>query len=55
VNADIPDEEVFANLTDVNKTKPKPIVMFAEESNSEPPKRGSKIHMNFKGVPRKIY
>ncbi len=35
VNADIPDEEVFANLTDVNKTKPKPIVMFAEESNSE--------------------
>jgi len=35
VNADIPDEEVFANLTDVNKTKPKPIVMFTEESNSE--------------------
>jgi response regulator NasT len=34
VNADIPDEEVFANLTDVNKTKPKPIVMFAAESNS---------------------
>jgi len=33
VNADIPDEEVFANLTDVNK--PKPIVMFTEESNSE--------------------
>ncbi len=27
VNADIPDEEVFANLTDVNKTKPKPIVI----------------------------
>jgi response regulator NasT len=35
VNADIPDEEVFANLTDINKTKPKPIVMFTEESNSE--------------------
>ncbi len=35
VNADIPDREVFANLTDVNKTKPKPIVMFTEESNSE--------------------
>ena len=28
VNADIPDEEVFANLTDVNKNKTKPIVMF---------------------------
>ncbi len=35
MNADIPDEEVFANLTDVNKNKPKPIVMFTEESNSE--------------------
>lgn len=35
VNADIPNEEVFANLTDINKTKPKPIVMFTEESNSE--------------------
>ncbi|MFP6775597.1 MAG: ANTAR domain-containing protein [PS1 clade bacterium] len=35
VNSDIPDEEVFANLTDVNKTKPKPIVMFAEKSSSE--------------------
>ncbi|ABL02065.1 response regulator receiver and ANTAR domain protein [Candidatus Ruthia magnifica str. Cm (Calyptogena magnifica)] len=31
VNADIPDELVFANLTDINKTKP--IVMFTEESN----------------------
>ena len=30
VNADIPDEAVFANLRDVNKTKPKPIVMFTE-------------------------
>ena len=28
-------EEVFANLTDVNKAKPKPIVMFADESSSE--------------------
>lgn len=35
VNADIPDDEVFANLTEVNRTKPKPIVMFAEESSSE--------------------
>ncbi|HIL42116.1 MAG TPA: ANTAR domain-containing protein [Gammaproteobacteria bacterium] len=35
VNSDIPDEEVFANLHDVNKTKPKPIVMFAEKSSSE--------------------
>lgn len=35
VNSDIPDEEVFANLNDVNKTKPKPIVMFAERSSSE--------------------
>ena len=35
VNSDIPDDEVFANLTEVNKTKPKPIVMFTEESNSE--------------------
>ncbi|WP_435188210.1 ANTAR domain-containing response regulator [Pseudothioglobus sp. nBUS_23] len=32
VNADIPDEAVFANLRDVNKTKPKPIVMFTEAS-----------------------
>ena len=35
VNSDIPNEEVFANLTDVNKAKPKPIVMFADESSSE--------------------
>jgi response regulator NasT len=35
VNADIPDEAVFANLTDINKTKPKPIVMFTEKSNSK--------------------
>lgn len=35
VNADIPDREVFVNLTDVNKTKPKPIIMFAEKSSSE--------------------
>ncbi|WP_190600652.1 ANTAR domain-containing response regulator [Candidatus Vesicomyidisocius sp. SY067_SCS001] len=35
VNADIPDEQVFANLIDINKTKPKPIVMFTKESNSE--------------------
>ena len=30
VNADIPDEAVFANLRDVNNTKPKPIVMFLD-------------------------
>ena len=35
VNADIPDEAVFANLRDVNKTKPKPIVMFTESSGEE--------------------
>ena len=35
VNSDIPNEQVFANLTDVNKAKPKPIVMFADESSSE--------------------
>jgi response regulator NasT len=35
LNADIPDEEIFSNLTDINKTKPKPIVMFTEKSNSE--------------------
>lgn len=35
VNADIANEAVFANLTDINKTKPKPIVMFAKKSNSE--------------------
>ncbi len=34
INSDIPDDAVFANLADVNKTKPKPIVMFAEQSNS---------------------
>ena len=35
VNSDIPDQEVFANITEVNKTKPKPIVMFAEQSDSK--------------------
>ena len=35
VNADIPDEAVFANLRDVNKTKPKPIVMFTESSGDK--------------------
>ena len=34
INSDIPDEALFANLNDVNQTKPKPIVMFAEQSNS---------------------
>ncbi len=33
VNADIPDNEVFANISDVNQIKPKPIVMFAEKSD----------------------
>jgi len=35
VNADIPDEAVFANLREVNKTKPKPIVMFTESSGDK--------------------
>jgi response regulator NasT len=35
VNADIADETIFANLSEVNKTKPKPIVMFAQTSSSE--------------------
>lgn len=35
VNSDIPDSEVFANLSEINQTKPKPIVMFAEKSNSK--------------------
>lgn len=35
VNSDIPDEVLFANLNEVNKTKPKPIVMFAQESDSK--------------------
>lgn len=35
VNFDIPDDEIFVNLSEINKTKPKPIVMFAEESNSK--------------------
>lgn len=35
VNSDIPDEVLFANLNEVNKTKPKPIVMFAQESDSQ--------------------
>lgn len=34
VNADIPDHEVFSNLSEINKIKPKPIVMFAESSNA---------------------
>ena len=35
INADIPDEAIFANLRDVNKTKPKPIVMFTESSGDQ--------------------
>jgi len=35
VNADIPNEAVFANLRDVNNTKPKPIVMFTESSGDQ--------------------
>jgi response regulator NasT len=35
VNSDIPDDEVFANLNEVNQAKPKPIVMFAEKSNAK--------------------
>lgn len=35
VNSDIPDEVVFANLNEINQNKPKPIVMFTEESSSK--------------------
>ena len=35
VNSDIPDEALFANLGEVNQAKPKPIVMFAEQSSSK--------------------
>lgn len=33
VNTGIPDDEIFANLDSINKAKPKPIVMFTQESN----------------------
>ncbi len=35
VNSDIPDDEVFANLSEINQAKPKPIVMFAERSDTK--------------------
>ncbi len=35
VNSDIPDDDIFANLSAINKVKPKPIVMFTEKSNSQ--------------------
>lgn len=35
VNSDIPDDEVFANLSEINQAKPKPIVMFAESSDAK--------------------
>jgi len=34
LNTDIPDDEIFSNLNTINLTKPKPIVMFTDESNS---------------------
>jgi response regulator NasT len=34
VNSDIPDDKIFANISEINQTKPKPIVMFAESSDS---------------------
>ena len=34
VNSDIPDESLFANLNEVNQSKPKPIVMFTEQSDA---------------------
>ncbi len=34
LNTDIPDDQIFANLNTINQTKPKPIVMFTNESDS---------------------
>jgi two-component system, response regulator / RNA-binding antiterminator len=33
VNTDIPNDEIFANLSAVNRVKPKPIVMFTQEAH----------------------
>lgn len=35
VNSDIPDDTIFANLSIVNQSKPKPIVMFTQKSNAQ--------------------
>ena len=35
INADIPDQAIFSNLSEINQSKPKPIVMFAEKSNKD--------------------
>lgn len=34
LNTDIPDDMIFANLNTINQTKPKPIVMFTDSSDS---------------------
>ncbi len=34
LNTDIPDDKIFANLNTINQTKPKPIAMFTDESDS---------------------
>ncbi len=34
LNTDIPNDKIFANLNTINQTKPKPIVMFTDESSS---------------------
>ena len=34
VNSDIPEAQIFANLSEINQVKPKPIVMFTQKSDS---------------------
>jgi response regulator NasT len=46
VNSDIPDDEIFANLNEVNQTKPKPIVMFAERSDAKSTRDAVKSGVN---------
>jgi response regulator NasT len=46
VNSDIPDDEIFANLNEVNQTKPKPIVMFAESSDAKSTRDAVKSGVN---------
>lgn len=46
VNSDIPDDEIFVNLSEVNQTKPKPIVMFAEKSNAQSTQNAVKSGVN---------
>lgn len=35
INSDIPDQALFVNINEVNQVKPKPIVMFAQQSSSK--------------------